>query len=375
MTVKTTSTPIAMVDLKRQIEAHYEEFIQDFKTTLERVEFVGGQAVDAFEAAFAEYCQAKHCIGVGNGTDALYLTFRALGLQPGDEVIVPAMSFMATAEILAPLGLKAVFADIDAETYTLSPALVKPLITEKTKAILPVHLYGQPADMSGLQALAEAHNLYLIEDSAQGHAAEYQGKRTGSLGFAAAFSFYPGKNLGAFGDGGAIVTNDDEFAKTVRMLANHGRLSKYEHLVEGVNSRLDTFQAAILLTKLKYLDEWTRQRQQRAILYSELLIGIPELTLPKTAMDRTHVYHLYVIQTARRDELLDYLQTQGIQVGIHYPIPLHLQPAMHYLGYREGDFPVSEKLGRECLSLPMFPELTSEQTDTVCAAVRRLARA
>lgn len=369
MTVNTTS--IAMVDLKRQIETHFDEFMQDFKTILTRVEFVGGQAVDDFEATFADYCQTKHCIGVGNGTDALYLIFRALGLQPGDEVIVPAMSFMATAEILSPLGLKAVFADIDAATYTLSPTLVEPLITEKTKALLPVHLYGQPADMAGLNTLARAHNLYLIEDSAQGHGADFQEKRTGSLGFAAAFSFYPGKNLGAFGDGGAILTDDDEFAKNVRMLANHGRLSKYEHLVEGVNSRLDTFQAAILLTKLKYLDKWTAQRQQRAKLYNDLLADIPELTLPQIGPERTHVYHLYVIQTNRRDELLTYLQSQNIQAGIHYPIPLHLQPALKYLGYREGDFPVSEKLGRECLSLPMFPELTEAEVRTVSDAIHR----
>jgi dTDP-4-amino-4,6-dideoxygalactose transaminase len=274
-------------------------------------------------------------------------------------------------EVLSPLGLKAVFADIDPQTYTLSAETVAPLITQKTKALLPVHLYGQPADMAGLKQLADAHHLYLIEDSAQAHGAEFQGKRTGSLGFAAGFSFYPGKNLGAFGDGGAIVTNDDEFAKTVRMLANHGRLSKYEHLMEGVNSRLDTLQAAILLTKLKYLNEWNNQRRQRAALYDSLLGDIPELKLPTIGPERSHVYHLYVIQTARRDELLAYLAEQGIMAGIHYPIPLPLQPGLKYLSYQKGDFPVSETLAEQCLSLPMFPELTDAEVHAVSDAIHR----
>jgi dTDP-4-amino-4,6-dideoxygalactose transaminase len=363
-------TDIPLVNLQRQVEAHRSEFERDFQSLLKQTDFIGGKAVGEFEAAFAAYCGASHCVGVGNGTDALSIIFRALDLQPGDEVITTPMSFMATAEILSPLGLKAVFADIDPETYTLSPKTVAPLINEKTRALLPVHLYGQPADMTGLKTLADLNQLKIIEDCAQAHGASLNGQRVGSLGLASAFSFYPGKNLGAFGDGGAIVTSDEEFAKKVRMLANHGRQSKYEHLMEGVNSRLDTFHASVLLTKLKYLDEWNARRQRCAVLYGNLLADIPELTLPKTGENREHVYHLYVVQTARRDELLGYLRAAGIGAGIHYPIPLHLQPGLQHLGYRAGDFPVAEQLAKQCLSLPMFPELTAEEVHAVASAVR-----
>lgn len=367
MTVKAA---IPLVNLRRQIDRHYDEFAECYRTLAEKTDFVGGSAVTEFEAAFAQYSQAQHCIGVGNGTDALYLIFRALGLQPGDEVIVPAMSFIATAEILPPLGVKTVFADIDPETYTLAPDQVRPLINKNTKAILPVHLYGQPADMAQLQRLADEHGLHLIEDAAQAHGSEFEGKRVGSMGKAAGFSFYPGKNLGAFGDGGAITTNDAELADKIRMLANHGRLTKYEHAMPGINSRLDTFQAQILSVKLNYLDEWNNQRRHWANQLNERLADIPELTLPQTAHDRTHVYHLYVIQTACRDALLNYLHDQGIFAGIHYPIPLHLQPAFQSLGYKPGSFPVSEQLGNECLSLPLFPEMTQEEVETIAQAVR-----
>ncbi len=368
MSVKTN---IPLVNLKRQVEAHRAEFERDFQALLEKTDFIGGKAVGEFEAAFAAYCRASYCVGVGNGTDALSIIFRALELQPGDEVITTPMSFMATAEILSPLGLRAVFADIDPQTYTLDPKTVAPLIGPKTRVLLPVHLYGQPADMAGLNAVASQHNLKVIEDCAQVHGAEFQGKRAGTLGFASAFSFYPGKNLGAFGDGGGIVTHDEAFAQKVRMLANHGRLSKYEHLIEGVNSRLDTFHASVLLTKLKYLDEWNGLRQRWANLYSEMLAGIPGLVLPQLGEDRTHVYHLFVVQTPLRDELLQFLQAEGIAAGIHYPIPLHLQPGLQYLGYQAGDFPIAEQLAQQCLSLPLFPELTEGEVQTVAAAVRQ----
>lgn len=368
MTVKTN---IPLVNLKRQIEQHAAEFEQCYKNMVEKTDFVGGAAVGELEKAFAGYCQAKYCIGVGNGTDALELIFRALDFKPGDEVITTAMSFIATAEVLSPLGLVAVFADIDPETYTLDPAKVKPLITSRTKALLPVHLYGQPADLEPLQKLCDEHGLVLIEDAAQAHGSEYQGKRIGSIGKAAGFSFYPGKNLGAFGDGGAVTTNDPELAERIRMLANHGRLTKYEHSIEGVNSRLDTFQAAVLNVKLKYLDGWNQARAKWAALYNELLADIPELTLPTIGPDRSHVFHLYVLQTARRDELLAFLQEQGIFAGIHYPIPLHLQPAFRYLEYEQGAFPVAEKLGNQCISLPLFPELTEGEVREVADAVHR----
>ncbi|MCE3233920.1 MAG: aminotransferase DegT [Vampirovibrio sp.] len=368
MTVKAV---IPLVNLRRQLDRHYDEFAECYRTLAEKTDFVGGAAVSEFEAAFAEYSHVEHCIGVGNGTDALYLIFRALDLKPGNEVIVPAMSFIATAEILPPLGVKVVFADIDPDTYTLSPEKVHPLITKATKAILPVHLYGQPADMAQLQTLADEHGLLLIEDAAQAHGAAFEGKRVGSMGKAAGFSFYPGKNLGAFGDGGAITTNDTELADKIRMLANHGRLTKYEHAMPGINSRLDTFQAQILSVKLKYLDEWNNQRRHWANQFNELLADIPEITLPHVANNRTHVYHLYVIQTPYRDELLTFLHEQGIYAGIHYPIPLHLQPAFQTLGYQEGNFPVSEKLGNECLSLPLFPEMTQAEFEAIVHSVRQ----
>lgn len=366
----TVLASIPLVNLKRQIDNLRPEFETVFQNLLEKTDFVGGKAVTEFESEFARYCQAEYCIGVGNGTDALYLIFRALGLKPGDEVIVPAMTFIATAEILPPLGLKPVFADIDPLTYTLDVNEVAKKITAKTRAIMPVHLYGQPADLAPLADLAAKHKLYLVEDAAQAHGSEYQGKRIGSFGIAAGFSFYPGKNLGAFGDGGAVTTSDAVLADKIRTLANHGRLTKYEHAEAGVNSRLDTFQAAVLGIKLRHLDDWNRQRNSRAELYNQLLSDIPQLRLPHRKEDRTHVYHLYVVQTARRDELLQYLTDRGVFAGIHYPIPLHLQPAFRQLEYKKGDFPVSETLGNECLSLPLFPELTDDEVRTVADAVR-----
>lgn len=366
----TVVSAIPLVNLKRQVEQLRPELEQAFANLLEKTDFVGGQAVKAFESNFARYCQAQHCIGVGNGTDALYLIFRALGLEPGSEVIVPAMTFIATAEVLSPLGLKPVFADIDPVTYTLNPAHVETLITPKTRAIMPVHLYGQPADLKPLKALAEKHGLMLVEDAAQAHGAEYQGQRIGSFGNAAGFSFYPGKNLGAFGDGGGVVTHDETLAGKIRTLANHGSVTKYEHVVEGVNSRLDTLQAAILDIKLAHLDAGNQKRREWAALYTELLKDVPELTLPKTAADRSHVFHLYVVQYERRDDLLKALQEKGIFGGIHYPVPLHLQPAFAYLGHRSGEFPVAETLGRNCLSLPMFPELTEDEVHTIAKVVR-----
>ena len=370
----TVLSPIPLVNLKRQIENLRSEFDGAFDDLMERTDFVGGQAVSDFEAGFAKYTQATHCIGVGNGTDALYLIFRALGLTRGDEVIVPAMTFIATAEILAPMGLKPVFVDVDPLTYTMDPDEIASKVSPSTRAILPVHLYGQPADMQVLQELAEKHELFLIEDAAQAHGSEYNGHRIGSLGDAAAFSFYPGKNLGAFGDGGGVTTNDPEMAERIRTLANHGRMTKYEHSIEGVNSRLDTFQAAVLNIKLKRLDEWNGLRRKWAALYNELLADIPELRLPYAAEDRSHVYHLYVVQTAKRDELLKFLADRGIFAGIHYPIPLHLQPAFKYVGDVAGAYPISEALGNECLSLPIFPELKEEEVHAVSKAVHEFFR-
>ncbi len=367
MTVKTS---IPLVNLQRQAQTYRDAFQASFTALLNKADFIGGASVEQFEKAFAQYCGAQHCVGVGNGTDALYLIFKALGLQPGDEVITCTMSFIATAEIFAPLGVKVVFADIDPLTYTLDAAQVARLITEKTKALLPVHLYGQPADLAALQQLATQHGLFLIEDAAQAHGAEFAGQRIGSWGQAAAFSFYPGKNLGAFGDGGGITTNDAELAHKIRMLANHGRLTKYEHAVEGVNSRLDTVQASILLTKLGHLDAWNARRNEIAAFYNHALSDLPDLKLPQLGANRTHVFHLYVVQTAQRDALLQFLNGQGIQAAIHYPIPLHLQPAFAYLGYQAGAFPHAETLSQQCLSLPICPELTMSEAEEVVRTVK-----
>ncbi|WP_303674311.1 DegT/DnrJ/EryC1/StrS family aminotransferase [Vampirovibrio chlorellavorus] len=367
MAVKTS---IPLVNLQRQAQTYRDAFQASFTDLLDRADFIGGAAVTQFEQAFAQYCGAQHCVGVGNGTDALYLIFRALGLQPGDEVITCTMSFIATAEIFAPLGVKVVFADIDPLTYTLDVAQVARLITDKTKALLPVHLYGQPADLAALQQLAHQHGLFLIEDAAQAHGAEFAGQRIGSWGQAAAFSFYPGKNLGAFGDGGGITTNDADLAHKIRMLANHGRLSKYEHAVEGVNSRLDTVQASVLLTKLGHLDAWNARRNEIAAFYNAALSDLPDLTLPRVGANRTHVYHLYVVQTAQRDALLQFLNARGIQAAIHYPIPLHLQPAFAHLGYQAGAFPNAETLSQQCLSLPICPELRMAEAEAVVQAVK-----
>ncbi|MGE0201137.1 MAG: DegT/DnrJ/EryC1/StrS family aminotransferase [Candidatus Melainabacteria bacterium] len=376
MTTTTQATPIPLVDLQAQVAELRPKLDNAWMSLLTQTDFVGGKAVTRFENNFAAYCQASHCVGVGNGTDALDLIFRALlqrgDLQPGDAVIVPAMSFIATAEILEPLGLTIQFADIDPVTYTLDPASVRDILTDKTRVLLPVHLYGHPADMTPLQAIATEHDLLIVEDAAQAHGAECNGQRIGSLGLAAAFSFYPGKNLGAFGDGGAVTTNDKDLADRIRQLANHGRTTKYEHAVAGLNSRLDTLQAAVLDLKLTEMDAWNHQRRYWAERYTEQLSGLP-LSLPFVAPGRTSVFHLYVVQTDKtetRDALLAHLNAAGIGAGIHYPIPLHLQPAFSHLPAKPGDFPAAEQLGKTCLSLPLYPHLTEADVDRVVATVR-----
>ncbi|MBK8190237.1 MAG: DegT/DnrJ/EryC1/StrS family aminotransferase [Vampirovibrionales bacterium] len=337
---------------------------------LDATAFIGGDAVSSFEAAFAEYCGVARCVGVGNGTDALLAIFRALGVRPGDEVIAPAMSFIATLEPLMLLGARPVLADIDPVTMTLDPSQAAARLTSRTRALLPVHLYGQPADMTPLAALSEQHGLALIEDAAQAHGALYQGRRVGALGMAAAFSFYPGKNLGACGDGGAVTTQDPALAEAMARFCDHGRLTKYEHALAGVNSRLDALQAGILSIKLARLDGWNQRRQQWAERYRLLLEDVAEIALPQTREDRTHAYHQYVLRTDRRDDLARFLAQRGISTGLHYPLPLHLQPACAALGYAPGDFPHAESLATTCLSLPMFAELTEAEVDAVAQGVR-----
>ena len=367
------SSKIPLLDLNRQVQGIRQELDEALQSVLEATAFVNGPSVREFESGFSAYCETSHCVGVGNGTDALEMIFRALNLQHGDEVITTPMSFIATIEPLVMLGVKPVFADIEPDTYNLDPQQVAPKITSKTKALLPVHLYGQPATMEPLLKLTAEKKLYLVEDCAQAHGAKYQNKRIGSFGHASAFSFYPGKNLGAYGDAGAVTTNDAALAEKVRMLANHGRKTKYEHDIVGTNSRLDTLHAAVLSVKLRHLDSWNAGRVCVAEAYRERLGDMTELVLPHTAVERTHVYHQFVIrvqEAAKRDTLLQHLNGNGVGAGVHYPIPLHLQPACKFLGYKTGDFPHAEALGASCISLPMFPELTEAEIDYVASTLR-----
>jgi dTDP-4-amino-4,6-dideoxygalactose transaminase len=361
--------PIPLLDLKAQFLSIRPEIEEALNQVLRSAHFVGGEHLAAFELSFASYCGASHAVGVANGTDALQLAIRTLDIGHGDEVVTAANSFIATAAAIALNGARPVFVDIDPDTYTLDPTLVERALTSRTKAIIPVHLYGQPADMRSIMEIARRRNLYVIEDAAQAHGAEYEGKRVGSFGDLACFSFYPGKNLGAYGDGGAVVTNRNALAERIRRLRDHGRITKYEHAELGVNSRLDALQAAVLQVKLRYLDEWNRKRERGASWYAAELAGAG-VKLPSVAPRSTHVYHLYVIQSDDRDALKARLEAAGVETGIHYPLPLHLQPALAYLGYMRGDMPQTESAARRTLSLPLYPEIRREQVACVARAMR-----
>lgn len=362
---------IPLVDLKAQYETIKDELDPVIADVLSTSAFIGGPYVSAFEEAFAAFCGVGHCVGVGNGTDALFLALKVLGIGPGDEVITAANSFIATSEAITLTGARVVFADIDPRTYNIDVQKIEGNITPKTKAIIPVHLYGQPADMDPIGAIARKHNLRVIEDAAQAHGAEYKGRRIGSIGDMACFSFYPGKNLGAYGDGGAIVTNDGDLALRARKLANHGRVSKYDHDVEGVNSRLDGLQAAILHVKLKHLDEWTEKRRRAAYLYNDLLSGTP-LQTPVEMENVRAVYHLYVVRTANgvREKLIDHLGQHGISTGIHYPIALPNLKAYSHRNFGAEDYPCATKASGEILSLPMYPELTEAQIRRIIDTIK-----
>ncbi len=364
---------IPLVDLKAQIEAHGAEFGAAMAGVMERGDFILGEEVTRFENEFAAFCGAKFAVGLASGTDALFLGLTALGIGAGDEVITAANSFIASATGISLSGATPVFADIHPRTYTLDPRSVEAKITPKTKAILPVHLYGQPADMTPLLDLARRHNLKLVEDASQAHGAEYGGQRVGSMGDVAAFSFYPGKNLGAFGDGGAATTNNPEIADKLRMLRNYGQSKKYHHDFLAFNSRLDTLQAAVLRVKLQYLEFWTAQRRRAAETYSQMLTerGIPT---PEVLPNCRHVYHLYVVRTKRRDEVVKRLNEAGIGAGVHYPVAIPNQKAYAGLGYGFGEFPKSEAACREVFSLPIYPEITAAQIETVCETLLTLKR-
>jgi len=353
---------IPFVDLKSQYLSIKDEIDKVLSEVISNAAFVGGAYVKSFEEAFAAFCGVKHCIGVGNGTDALFISLRALGIGRGDEVVTAANSFIATSEAITMSGAKVVFADIDPKTYNIDATKVEEKISKKTKAVIPVHLYGQPADMDPVLDIAKRHHIRVIEDAAQAHGAVYKGRKIGSIGDVGCFSFYPGKNLGAYGDAGAIVTNDDELASKARMISNHGRVEKYNHELEGVNSRLDGVQAAILEVKLAHLPQWTVHRQKNARIYDRNLHNSGLIT-PAEIDDVQAVYHLYVVrvQNRLRDKLQEYLESDGISTGIHYPITLPNLTAYAYLNHRADDFPMATKASQEILSLPMYPELEESQ--------------
>jgi dTDP-4-amino-4,6-dideoxygalactose transaminase len=357
---------IPLVDLKAQYASIKPEIDAAVQRVLDETDFISGSAVSEFEKSFAAYCGTRSTVGLANGTDALQLSLLALGVGQGDEVITAVNTFIATSEAISATGARPVFVDNDPQTYTIDVRKIEENITPRTKAIIPIHLYGQPAAMDAINEIAARHNLAVVEDAAQAHGASFKGKTVGTLGRLACFSFYPGKNLGAYGDAGAIATNDEALANKVRMLANHGRLKKYEHEIEGYNSRLDTLQAAILSVKLRHLRAWTEKRQQNASAYSQLLARSSSIVTPFTYPDATHVFHLYVVRVQQREKVQQMLKEAGIATGIHYPIPLHMQPAYKHLGLPTGSFPVAERFANEILSLPMYPELTSDQIAFIC---------
>ena len=360
---------IPLVDLRTQYRALSPEVDAAIRRVLERADFVLGEDVEAFEREFAAYCEARYAVGVDSGISALELGMRALGIGPGDEVLTPPNSFIASSSAVSFTGATPVWVDVDPRTHNLDPDAARAALTPRTRAIMPVHLYGQPAELAAVLALAREHGLKVIEDACQAHGARYHGRRVGSFGDVAAFSFYPGKNLGAYGDGGAVVTNEEAVAERVRMMRNYGQRRKYEHTDLAWNRRLDSLQAAVLRVKLRRLDEWNAARRRHAAVYDELLAEAG-VTLPFAAPGREHVYHLYVVETAERDAKLAGLRAQGIGAGLHYPIPIHLQEAYREQGRGPGSFPVTEALAARVLSLPMYPELSLEQLERVAGAVR-----
>jgi dTDP-4-amino-4,6-dideoxygalactose transaminase len=363
---------VPFVDLKVQYRSLKQDMDMAIQSILDCTAFVMGHDVEAFERTFTEYLGVKHVLGVGSGTDALRLAMEALDIGPGDEVITVADTFIATCEAISHVGATVRLVDCDPRTYNINPAQVEAAITSKTQAIIPVHLYGQPADMDAILEVARRHHLYVIEDCAQSHGATYKSRKTGTFGDIACFSFYPGKNLGAYGDGGAVATNSDEIAERVGLLRNHGQKVRYEHLVIGYCHRLDNLQGAVLSVKLPHLDEWNRARRSRAALYDQSLRDIPNIVTPYVLPDVEPVYHLYVIRVAdgRRDALQAYLAEKGVSTGLHYPIPVHLQKAYAHLGHKPGDFPASERIASQGLSLPMFAELTDEQVHCVTDKIK-----
>ncbi|PYS38234.1 MAG: erythromycin biosynthesis sensory transduction protein eryC1 [Acidobacteria bacterium] len=360
---------IPLVDLKAQYADIKSEIGEAIEMVLDSGQFILGNEVAAFETEFASYCQASYAVALNSGTSALHLALLAANIGPGDEVITVPFTFIATVAAILYVGARAVFVDINPRSYTIDLDQLEAAITNRTKAIIPVHLYGQPADIDPIQDLAKRKGLVVIEDAAQAHGAEYKGRRVGSIGDIACFSFYPGKNLGAYGEGGAFVTNNNDYARAARMLRDWGQERKYHHVIKGYNYRMDGIQGAILRVKLRHLELWTEARRQNARYYNAMLEGSPVI-LPVEMPYARHVFHVYAVRTSHRNIVQQALDAQGIQTGIHYPIPVHLQKAYAETGYRLGDFPHAERAANEVLSLPMYAELSNEQIETVSAAIR-----
>jgi dTDP-4-amino-4,6-dideoxygalactose transaminase len=369
---------VPFLDLKAQYKSIKPEVDSAIQNVLDNTSFVLGKAVESFENEFAKGHNVKHCVALNSGTAGNHVALWALGIKPGDEIIIPANTFIATAWGATLCGATPVFVDCEPEGYNIDPAKVEAAITKNTKAIVAVHLYGQPANMKPLSEIAKKHNIFLVEDAAQAHFAEYENKKVGNFGEITSFSFYPGKNLGAYGEGGAIITNDEQLTIKAKMLRDHGSLEKYQHKVFGHNYRMEGLQGAVLGVKLKYIEEWTEKRRAVAKKYNEFLKGVEFLDLPAEKPNLKHVYHLYVIQLLKgggektknvRDKLSSYLKEKEIATGLHYPIPLHLQECFGYLGYKQGDFPVSETLSDACLSLPIYPEITDDQIEYVSSNI------
>jgi len=356
---------VPFLDLKSQYQSISEEIDTALRHVISATAFSGGPFVERFEEQFASFCQSKYAIGVGSGTEALWLALLALGIGRGDEVITVPNTFIATVEAISLCGATPVFVDVDEQSYTMNPDLLEEAITERTKAVLPVHLYGQTADLAPIMEIARKHGLYVIEDACQAHGARYRGRRAGSIGDAGCFSFYPGKNLGAYGEAGGVVTDNPELTSKIRMLRDHGQSRKYCHEVIGVNSRMDGLQGVVLGVKLRHLPSWNAERRRIAEIYREQLSGVDGVILP-TEMDYAqHIYHIYAVRVRNRDAFMASLTENGIGCGIHYPVPVHLQQAYNFMGMKKGKFPVAEKCADEVVSLPMFPELTKEQIEYV----------
>ncbi|RJO60193.1 DegT/DnrJ/EryC1/StrS family aminotransferase [candidate division WS5 bacterium] len=363
---------VPFLDLKAQYDTIKDEIDEAIQKVIQSCAFAGGPFVEKFENEFSEFCKCEYTAGVGNGTDALWLALLGLGVGNGDEVITVPNTFIATAEAISYCSAKPVFIDVDEKTYTMNPDLIESAITSKTKAIIPVHLFGQTADMDPIMEIAKKHNLFVIEDACQAHGAEYKGKRAGSIGDAGCFSFYPGKNLGAFGEAGAVITNNKKLYDAIKVIRDHGQQKKYYHSVVGWNARMDGIQGAILSVKLKGLAKRNDVRRKNARQYDELLGGMENIVIPVEAEYAKHVYHIYAIRCKSRDRLMKTLEEKDIHCGIHYPVPVHLQDAYRFLGYQEGRLPAAEQAAKEFLSLPMFPELSGEQIGYVCDQLKKI---